>query len=253
MYVSRGESSVSVDSRELFCHFQPVFRVDGNIHGYEILAREILANGTHVFPKSLFETARQTGTLGSIDSFLRRIALEKFQKNAPENTKLFINMEPSQVRDMHHGLLPFVDMALDVGIEPSRLVVELTETEPMPTDAEFLEILDRVRCIGLKIAVDDFGTGYCDIDTVEVIKPDIVKISRECFRDIIEHHGEDTLWDLVAVLHEHSPQILVEGLETKYAVDVCRTNNVDLMQGYILGKPAPEMSIPDVSMQIRIS
>ena len=124
-------------------------------------------------------------------------------------------------------------------LEPSRLVLELTESILMESARE-RDVLDELRAIGLKIAIDDFGTGYSSLGYLTQFPLDSIKIDRSFIAGIDKNPGGIAIISaIVAMARSLGLKVVAEGVETREELDVVREQGCDEIQGYVFSKAVP--------------
>jgi len=218
--------------------FQPIFSfAHSRAVGFEGLARAWNERNEAVPPPVLLSADRSTEGIIYLDRLLRALHLANFSGPAFRETWLFLNVAPAVVI---HGRScgPFFREALHAyGIPPQRVVLEVTEgaTE----DEGTLQSATRYyRDIGCLVAIDDFGAGHSNFDRIWRLRPDIVKLDRsliaQAARDPAARRG---LMGISGLLHETGALVLAEGIETEDEAVVSLQAEVDLFQGFLLGRP----------------
>ena len=218
--------------------FQPIFSfAHSRAVGFEGLARAWNERGESVPPPVLLSADRSSEGIIFLDRLLRALHLANFSGPAFQDTWLFLNVAPAVVI---HGRScgPFFREALQAyGIPPQRVVLEVTEgaTE----DEGTLESATRYyREIGCLVAIDDFGAGHSNFDRIWRLRPDIVKLDRALIaraaRDPAARRG---LVGIAGLLHETGALVLAEGIETEDEAVVSLQAEIDLFQGFLLGRP----------------
>ncbi len=134
------------------------------------------------------------------------------------------------------------------GLEPSRLVVELTESALMQDDALALSTLTRLRDLGVRIALDDFGTGYSSLSYLQSFPLHKIKIDRSFVSGGRETRKDQTLLVGIARLcKELGLTVVAEGVETVGQLDtLARMGAIDEVQGYLLARPQPTSQLRDL-------
>lgn len=225
----------------LTVYFQPVIDVRKHkVVGFELLARGVGKDGSIVPPSQLFESAKKTDTLFYLDRACREVAVKMAAVKKLNNYMIFINFTPTAIYDPQFCLKDTVEWATQLHLDPKNLVFEVVESEKVEDLRHLKSILDYYRNKGFKVALDDVGSGYSNLNTLVELKPDIIKIDREIVRDIHEDKVKETVFEaLVKIARDSGIGILAEGVETKEEFEFIR-DKVDLAQGYLFGKPLPE-------------
>jgi hypothetical protein len=133
-----------------------------------------------------------------------------------------------------------------VGLRPSNIVLEILESQ----DGDIRALADaatRYRDAGFLIAIDDFGAGHSNIDRLLQIQPDVVKLDGTLIRAKCRTTYRPLLPNLVSLLHSAGMLVVVEGVETNEELVLAVDANVDLVQGYLLGRPGLIVDQSEVS------
>ncbi|MEM1334586.1 MAG: EAL domain-containing protein, partial [Actinomycetota bacterium] len=153
----------------------------------------------------------------------------------PDGTPIAIN-----VSGRHLGsetfLADVIDPIEDYGIDPSRVLVEVTESAVLDDVGRAASYLDHLRGLGIRIAIDDFGTGYASLSYLRQLPIDIIKIDRTFTRD---EESRSLVSMVVETARLLSLSVVAEGVEDEAQADVLRVLGVDRLQGYHFGRPAP--------------
>jgi len=125
-------------------------------------------------------------------------------------------------------------------MRPSDVVFELTETHRAHDKSHLKGILAFYRTAGFGIALDDVGAGWSGLNLLHELRPDYVKIDMELIRDVHEDPFKQTIvHHLLSIARAHSIGTIAEGIETQGEADWLTARDVDYLQGYLFGRPAP--------------
>lgn len=226
----------------LISHFQPLWSVPREkLIGVEALLRGEDAEGNLVAPATLF-AGLTLAELGELDVLSHACHLQSASTRLPEGARLFLNILPSTfVRAGYENEL--ARMADDAGLDPRNIVLELLESDDASPDALSLAA-NRYRDCGFLIAVDDFGARYSNLDRLLRIQPDLVKLDGELIRARNRRSGRPLLRDLVMLLHQADIAVVVEGVETTEELVLTVEAKVDIVQGFLLGRPTASLNPP---------
>ncbi|MCV6590975.1 MAG: EAL domain-containing protein [Marinobacterium sp.] len=232
---------------KLFPWFQPVIEIaSGRICGYEALARRYDAQGVAVSAAPLlFSSALDAGQRLKLDRQLRRQALERFAAEAAPDQYLSVNLSPEWMDALHpDDALPTLTMIEEVGIEPQRVVIEITE---LSGDVEQIRSLaQRYRDAGVRVAFDDFGAGFQQLDRLLAFTPDIIKLDMRMFHDSRWSHQKSTLMQLVGDMGARlGAQVICEGVETEDELMLALHCGAQLIQGYLFAPALGEFLAAD--------
>ena len=156
-----------------------------------------------------------------------------------------VNISYLQLLDA--DFVPFVERLVErTGVDPASIVLEMTESY-FVTDMDALRAtFDRLRSIGIRIAMDDFGTGYSSLGLLAQSPADIVKIDRLFIKDIHREAFNRAFIDAVIELcHSVGIEVTVEGVEEPTELDAVRAIGADSIQGFFVSCPIPAHSFEE--------
>ncbi|WP_263138568.1 bifunctional diguanylate cyclase/phosphodiesterase [Pseudomonas sp. RIT-PI-AD] len=217
--------------------FQPIVSLsERSILGYEALIRGPSNSPLHS-PMTLFAAARHGGRLSELEIACRRRICASFQDKALEG-RLFINVSPESLLDPSHQPGRTLQLLQAFGIAPDRVVIELTEQAPTDDFALLQNALHHYRAMGFSIALDDLGAGYSSLRLWSELRPDYVKIDRH-FIDGIHQDAvkREFVGSILQIAKTSRAQVIAEGIELPEELRVLADMGVDLVQGYLLGRP----------------
>jgi len=211
--------------------FQPLIEpATGRVVGAEALARSPIADGQLLFARA---------SAGGLEERLSRLVQRKALRNAAawegalKNLGLSINILPADIsREGYDTWL--LDEIRAAGIDPRRVTAEITESVLLVDRESVAERLARLRDAGLRIAVDDFGTGYASLAYLTSLPLDAIKIDRGLIADLVG--GERDLIVVNALIHlarELDLRVVVEGVETAAQLALIAEWGCDLYQGFL--------------------
>jgi len=222
--------------------FQPILNVaDGTVFAQEALVRGVNGEGAGQILGQVSDKNRY-----AFDQSCRVKAIELASGLgfAHEETSLSINFLPNAVYEPRACIKLTLATALKYGFPLKRIIFEFTETEKLDT-AHLLNILRSYRSMGFQTAIDDFGSGYAGLGLLSKFQPDLVKIDMDLIRGIDADGVKRTiLANALKMLRELEIRVICEGIETTGEFDVLRDMGVELMQGYLLGRPSVATTTP---------
>ena len=141
----------------------------------------------------------------------------------------------------HGGFAELVRNVLDqAGVSAKRLEIEITESVLLQEEGRNLAALRQLQAMGVKIALDDFGSGYSSLGYLKKFDFDVIKIDKSFIDDVTSHEGCAALVAATTSLARGFGIVTTaEGVETKQQFEALRAASVTLMQGYLFGRPAP--------------
>ena len=234
-----------LDNNGLTAWFQPVFsRRTGEVFGYEALARLREARTPPLDIGELFQKAQAEGIIPTLDMICRENAFSRAAELgfAERNAYLYVNICPATL--MHHHRSGETDrMAEEYGIAKERIILEITEQDAIRNYDLFKRSVEYYRRRGYKIAIDDFGVGYGGLKMLSVIEPDYVKVDRHFITNIDQDSFKHNLVDAIAtVCHKLGITIIAEGIERPEELETVARFDIDLLQGFLLERPGPNLS-----------
>ena len=222
--------------------YQPIHSLkDGAVIGYESLVR---LNEESDFPSttSLFVAAEATQRTVEIDVASVRTCLGG-AKALPADVYLSINLSPRTLESDAFSPLELLVLAKRSGIEPSQLVVELTEREAVEDLSRLRATLAILHRHGVRIAADDVGAGNAGLRLLSEVDFDIIKIDLSLVRAGAARHepSEAVLRALGDMARQRNQTIVAEGIETPDLLEAVLELRFDYGQGYLLGRPRPHL------------
>ncbi len=229
--------SAILAQRSVHSLFQPIVCLsERRILGYEALSRGPSNSPLHS-PLNLFAIARQAGRLSELEVLCRETACRRFAEQSLEG-KLFLNVSPESLLEPHYPSGRTLKMLEQVGLSPSRVVIELTEQTPTEDFQLLFNALHHYRDMGFSIALDDLGAGYSSLRLWSELRPDYVKIDRH-FIDGIHQDPlkREFVGSILQIARASRAQVIAEGIELAEELTVLAEMGVELLQGYLLGRP----------------
>ena len=240
------------DRGELSVAYQPIYTLsDGSICGAEALLRWQHPHLGMVPPSVFIEVAEQSGLIENLGRNVLEKACEdaaEWQAVAGKKPFVSVNISPRQLRS---GELPDVvgNALRNSGLLPHQLHLELTETAVLVDEAQASALLSRVRATGVKVWLDDFGTGFSGLSHLRRVPLDGVKIDRSFVADVL--HDPDDLaltTAIIAMAHSLGITVVAEGIESEGQYEILRERGCDQGQGFWFGRP---MSAHDLARKFQ--
>jgi predicted signal transduction protein with EAL and GGDEF domain len=238
----RRELRRAMSERTLQVHYQPIVAAAGShIVGVEALLRWTHPSRGAIPPAVFIPVAESSGLMDELGAFVLRQALT----DARRWPDLFvaINLSPIQVRD--RALIHIVQALLDeAGIEPHRVVLEITEGVMIESPQDARARLQKLRALGVRIALDDFGSGYSSLSYLQQFPLDKLKIDKS-FVDPLGRSANSgvIVQAIVALGRALGLSVLVEGVETEEQRVLLRLAGCDEMQGFLFARAVPREAI----------
>ncbi|MED1203814.1 EAL domain-containing protein [Heyndrickxia acidicola] len=228
-------------SNKFVSYFQPIINLKSHdLFGYEALLR-VDHSEKQVPPGMLFEAAHKTGLYSLLDQRARETAIKSRVGKIPNGMKTFINFLPSTIYNPEFCLQHTFSIVDKYNVSPSDLVFEVVETEEINDIDHLKNIFKTYKASGMKVALDDVGSGFATLDILSKLQPDYVKLDR----NFISYCDQNTmnqkfLQQAVHISKEMGIKVLGEGIERKEELEFCAAIGMDFAQGYYLGKPVKD-------------
>lgn len=224
-------------------HYQPIVRTaDRSVRGFEALLRWRRADGNVVPPGDFIPVAEGSQLVVDLDRWVLDTGLQQLATwhAHPDLRHLQLAVNVSGRHVLSHDFADHVREALArVDIAPSSLTIEVTETVLLDDLVAAADNLGKVREFGVRVAVDDFGTGYTSLAHLRQLPMDELKIDRS----FVSHLSDARDRDLVRTIHDLARHVgiptIAEGIETDDQFTFLREIGCDNVQGFFFGRPTP--------------
>jgi EAL domain-containing protein (putative c-di-GMP-specific phosphodiesterase class I) len=188
------------------------------------------------------EMAELTGTIGAIGGYALRRActdLRTLRESGHPHLSVAVNLSARQFQ--RQDLLAEVEAALrDTGLPAAALELEITETLAMQDTLATLETLRRIRAIGVRVSIDDFGTGHSSLAYLRRFPLDTLKVDRSFIEDVgTDPAAAAIVTAIIEMARSLGLRVVAEGVETQAQHDVLCARGCHLIQGYLLSRPLP--------------
>jgi len=227
-----------IENAEITTVFQPIIACDtGELYGYEALTRP--TNPAFKDISELLDDAEVLGVYTQLELVMTLTAIQSFRKLDTMHTRLFINLAPESIKKRIY------DSSIADGVfDNIKFVIEIIERGEVFSEVVSL-LVRTIADLNALIALDDFGTGYSNHLALLNAKPDIVKISHELVKDIATNVDKQQVYEnAVSFARGLGALVLAEGIETRADFETCLRLGMDFAQGYYIGKPIKEITVP---------
>jgi diguanylate cyclase len=229
----------AIERDELSIHYQPVAdATTGEVVGFEALARWTHPDHGAVSPGIFVPLAEETGFIVKLGAWvLRKTIFDATRWQLP--LTLSVNVSPGQFGEA--DLAAEVKALLDeAGLDPDRLDLEVTEGLLLRDPERAIDMLGRLKALGVHVTMDDFGTGYSSLSYIRMFPFDRVKIDQCFVRDLADSRQARAIVHAVVSLgHGLDMAVVAEGVETLAQLEALRAEGCDFVQGYLISRPKP--------------
>jgi diguanylate cyclase (GGDEF)-like protein len=235
--------SRAIRSGELSLHFQPQAIAGRSVADSEVIGFEALARWQHpvrglISPGEFIPLAEESGLIVEMGEWILREACRE-AASWPKPLQMAVNLSPAQF--MHGDVVGLVhSILLETGLVPGRLELEITEGVLIEDFDRGLALLRRLKALGVRISMDDFGSGYSSLSYLQAFPFDKIKIDRAFVVNLGRNPQSAAIIRAVIDLgHGLGMSIIAEGVETTEQLSFLAEEGCDGVQGYLIGKPLP--------------
>jgi len=237
----RNDLAQAQANNELYLVYQPLFDVHtGRVHAVEALMRWQHPDRGLVSPAEFIPIAETSGQivdmgLWALSAACRQHRLWRTEDHA--DIVVAVNFSARQLSDPQ-----VVDRVAEIvtrgAFDPRRIKLEITESLVVEDIVKAIDVLTKLRALGLRLSVDDFGTGYSSLSRLGELPIDELKIDRYFVEGIGQRGPRETiLTAAIAMGHGLGLTVVAEGVETEEQLDYLRAHGCDYIQGFLLGRP----------------
>ncbi|WP_158550731.1 bifunctional diguanylate cyclase/phosphodiesterase [Geodermatophilus sp. TF02-6] len=242
-----GELRRAIGAGDLRVHYQPrVGLAGGRVRAVEALVRWQHPRRGTVLPGEFIGLAEATGLIRPLTDAVLEQALADCRRWADQGLSLAVSVNLSARSLLDEELPDRVAGLLGAhGLPPSSLELEITESAAMKDPDRAVRVLARLRGLGLRLSVDDYGTGHASLSYLSRLPVDTLKIDRS-FVSTMELDGNDRaiVRSTIALAHHLGLRVVAEGVETRRTWGQLAAFGCDEAQGYWLGRPEPADDVP---------
>jgi EAL domain-containing protein (putative c-di-GMP-specific phosphodiesterase class I)/FixJ family two-component response regulator len=233
----------AIDNKQLVLYYQPQINMTtGELHGAEALVRWLHPEFGLIFPDKFIALAEQTGLIEQLSEEIIHIAIKQSVHWQKMNKliRLSINISAQNITSLK---LPeqLRMLVKEYELDPSMIVLELTESALMDSVVTSLDILTRLRLKGFQLSIDDFGTGYSSLSQLHKIPFTELKIDQSFVAKMKQDKESKAIVEpCIMLAHKLNMEVVAEGIEDKETWDLLLTEGCDIAQGYYIAKPMPD-------------
>ncbi len=241
----------AVETMQFALHYQPIRDArSGAMVGVEALIRWPGEDGEHLEPSAFLPFLEQTGLIVRVGEWVLATAcrqLARWREAAPGAADLYVAVNLSQIQFRSERLVDdMVAVMADAGVSPADVVVEVTETA-VASDPEAVSAqLSRLRSLGVRIAIDDFGVGQSSLSTLDRLPADILKLDRSLVANLRGSEPAPVTTGVITMAHALGLVTIAEGIESEDQREWLQRAGCDFMQGYFFARPMPPEQVLDL-------
>ncbi|MDH5446105.1 MAG: EAL domain-containing protein [Gammaproteobacteria bacterium] len=234
----------AIKNNRFALYYQPIINIqNNNISHYEVLLRMLSPMGRIIMPLSFIPIAEKSDLINMIDRWVIKTAILKLQdvhKTEPDIT-FSINISGKAINDAE--FLPMIhDLLISTSVDPSKLIFEVTETVAVSDFEQATLLIENLKSLGCKFAIDDFGVGYSSFYYMKKLPIDFVKIDGSFIKELHRSHDDQVFVKaLCEVAKGFGKKTIAEFVENDDVLKLLMAYEVDYAQGYFIGKPSDKL------------
>ena len=223
--------------------YQPIISLEaGELHGFEALIRWVHPEHGFVSPAEFIPIAEDTGLIVPIGTWVLREACKQlYQWNYVDRPELpvTVNVNLSMRQVCHPDVVDTVrEVIFSTGIDPAFLKLEVTESTIIDDRLNMIPLLNEIKSLGIKLAMDDFGTGQSSLGNLHQLPVDILKIDQSFIKSMsVNRELAAVMQAIITLAHELGMQTVAEGIETADQLVMLQSLDCNFGQGYYFKKP----------------
>ena len=218
--------------------YQPIVRLPGETPvAVEALARWTAPNGAQISPETFVAAAEAAGLGFDFDAMVLDVACRQVAASG-QDLSVHVNVGAGRLGDRLFERR-VADVLLRHGLEPGRLILEITESVPIVDLAEGAAAIRRLRATGVKVGLDDFGAGYNSLTYLHALPVDLIKLDRALTIGLHPDHDASLYRSVIGICDELGFAVVAEGIETEGQSQLVQGAGCVLAQGYLFGRPVP--------------
>lgn len=240
---TENDLRLAIDRSELSMNYQPLVDLhSGNLLGFEALLRWNHSEFGNVPPNKFIPIAEDSGLIIPITIWILKetcTRLARWQKIDPAYRELIVSVNISGKHLIHGDLIADVEHALEMSkLPPSSLKLEITESVAMENADHTINVLNRLKQLGVRLSIDDFGTGYSSLSILHRLPFDSLKIDRSFVYSVGENgENSEILQTIISLAKNLKMRVIAEGIETETQLNLLQNLGCDYGQGYLLARP----------------
>lgn len=232
--------AVELGQFELF--YQPIVSLRDDTMGVEALLRWNHPTRGMVSPAMFIGIAEESGSIIEIGKWVLQTAFKQIKRWLEVGERLdYVSINISTVQLYQPGLEALLAQLLaEYSMDPACIVLEVTESVGMERPQTAIKILNDLKALGVRIAMDDFGTGHSSLGYLQSLPIDILKLDRRFIKDMCENDNDAAITAAaIALAHRFGMTTVAEGVETEEQLAVLAELGCDKIQGYLFSRPQP--------------
>lgn len=245
-FISLRQSSWVLDmlaAERITSQFQPIVYTEdtSRVFGQEALLRGLAEDGSLIMPGKFFPLAASAGILVQLDLMGRRSAIREAMRYQIKD-HIFINFSPTSIYDPASCLRSTMKAIDEAGIAHKQVIFEVVESDHIEDINHLKSILDVYREAGFLMALDDFGAGYSNLNLLNELRPDLIKLDMGLIRNVhTDPYKAMVTEKIFEITRNLNIKTVAEGIECREEFEWVKERGATFVQGYLISKP---MTLP---------
>ena len=233
----------AIETESFQLYYQPqYFAADGKLRGAEALLRwpDPEGDGFITSPSEFIPIAEKNGAIIPIGNFVIKEALKTLNDwRNKYHFPMVLSINISAVSLEKENFVEMLSHTLEMyGVNPETIELEITESVFINNFEDVIDKIKTIRGLGMRVSLDDFGTGYSSLSYLKQLPIDTLKIDRTFIETAVKDSSSSIIYEsVVDMANKLGFETVAEGVETKEQFNYLRDKNIDIIQGYLLGKP----------------
>lgn len=240
------EMNGALEKNEFHIYLQPQINLKTmKIAGAEALLRWIRQDGTMIYPGDCIPVFERSGFIEKVDLYVLELVCSEIRNSLNKGRQIYpIAINQSRYLLTNPEYISNIKRIIDKYKVPSEYIeIEITESMYIENKNQLFSVINDMHNLGIRVSIDDFGSGYSSLNLISEIEADVVKIDR----GFLSASGKSAsklkvIKNVVELAHELNMRVVCEGIETEKQEDFLKTIGCDVGQGYLYAKP---MSVKD--------
>ena len=209
---------------------------------FEALIRMRDTDAKLILPGAFLPTAERFEMISNIDKWVIDSAFHQIAENPIKNLEMFINLSVQTLLD--GDIVQYIDQKIQqYNIHPQGIVFEITETSAVNNIDEANAQIERIKALGPRFALDDFGNGFSSFYHLKHLNADIIKIDGVFTRNLVQDSVDrSVILAINEIAHSLGKQTIVEQVDCPEIIEILKDSNIDFLQGFYLSEPLESLS-----------
>ena len=244
----RAGLNEALENNDLLLYYQPQIDMrDGTVCGFEALMRWQHARLGWIGPDQFIPVAESCDLIQSLTYWSFNVALRECAAFCQQGTATSISINLSAKLLESDEVVELLARAINIwGVDPSLLVLEVTESAMMADPRSALDILKKMHAMGVTLSIDDFGTGYSSLDYLKRLPVSELKIDKSFVLNMAnDRQDRKIVRSIISLAHNLDMQVVAEGIENQRVYDMLADMGCEIGQGFHMARPMPARALSE--------